>query len=187
MDQKKMVALERKEGTPDHPVPNTTKRGIVLAAFIGLLAGLGAYTFHYGEGLSYFSKDPSACVNCHIMRRQYDSWQKGSHHAWAACVDCHLPHDFAAKWMAKGENGFLHSKGFTFQDFHEPIFLRKRSQDVLQDNCVHCHGDVADAMLHAGGGAGESRCVHCHGGVGHGEYVGLGKYERPEAGAANRG
>jgi cytochrome c nitrite reductase small subunit len=36
--------------------------------FAGLLTGLGAFTFHYGEGASYFSKDPRSCMNCHIMK-----------------------------------------------------------------------------------------------------------------------
>src|SRR5262245_2835653 len=71
-----------------------------LAVVIGAVTGLGAYTFHYGEGLSYFSTDPKACVNCHIMSDQYVSWQKAGHHQSAKCVDCHLPHDFVPKYIA---------------------------------------------------------------------------------------
>jgi hypothetical protein len=65
----------------------------------------------------YFSKDPAACANCHIMNSEYDSWQKASHHTVAKCVDCHLPHDFVPKYLAKAENGMRHSYGFTFQNF----------------------------------------------------------------------
>jgi cytochrome c nitrite reductase small subunit len=46
------------------------KLAIVLAGLTGTLAGLGVYTFHYGEGLSYFSTDPRACKNCHVMNDQ---------------------------------------------------------------------------------------------------------------------
>ena len=153
-------------------------RGAAAAALFGVLLGLGGYTFHYGEGLSYFSTDPRACMNCHIMRPQYDSWQKASHHTVAVCVDCHLPHDPARKLLTKGENGFLHSKGFTLQDFHEPIFARERSLDVLHENCLRCHADLVHEMV-AGArtDADAVRCVHCHRSVGHGETVGLGKYE----------
>ena len=37
------------------------KLPVVLALLAGTLAGAGAYTFRYGEGLSYFSTDPRAC------------------------------------------------------------------------------------------------------------------------------
>ncbi|MCZ6632812.1 MAG: NapC/NirT family cytochrome c, partial [bacterium] len=88
---------------------------------LGCLFGLGSFTLYYGEGFSYFSKDPKACMNCHIMKPQFDSWQKSSHHTLATCVDCHLPHDFLGKYIAKAENGYNHSKAFTLQNFHEPI------------------------------------------------------------------
>ena len=29
---------------------------------MGLFIGIGAYTFRYAEGLSYFSTDPAACA-----------------------------------------------------------------------------------------------------------------------------
>ncbi len=61
--------------------------GCVLA---GVVLGLGLYTFWYARGLSYFSSDPRACVNCHIMREQYDGWQKSSHSAFATCNACHV-------------------------------------------------------------------------------------------------
>jgi cytochrome c nitrite reductase small subunit len=152
--------------------------GFVLAIMIGSLFGLGGYTFKYGEGLSYFSKDPAACVNCHIMQPQFDSWQKASHHTVATCVDCHLPHDFVGKYMAKAENGYLHSKGFTLQDFPEPIVIRDKAARILQDNCISCHEDFLHELLNdSTTPANEVQCVHCHRTVGHGERVGLGKFE----------
>ena len=55
------------------------------------------------------------------MNDQYASWSRGPHHGAARCVDCHLPHEFIGKYVAKAVNGYHHSKGFTLQDFHEPI------------------------------------------------------------------
>lgn len=157
-----------------------TLMGALLAIVIGSLAGLGGYTFKYGEGLSYFSKDPAACVNCHIMQPQYDSWQKASHHAVATCVDCHLPHDFIGKYIAKADNGYRHSKGFTFQDFPEPIFIKDRAAKILQKNCISCHTDLVHGLIAgAESEADEMQCVHCHRSAGHGETIGLGKYEEP--------
>src|SRR5262245_39596013 len=91
---------------------------LILVLMVGVLAGIGAFTFGYAEGFSYFSPDPRACVNCHVMNEQYDSWQKSPHHAAATCVECHLPHDFVGKYIAKAENGYHHSMAFTLQNFH---------------------------------------------------------------------
>jgi cytochrome c nitrite reductase small subunit len=141
---------------------------LALCACIGPVIGLGFYTFWYGQGGSYFSSDPKACVNCHIMREQYDGWQHSSHHAHASCVDCHLPHDFVGKYIAKAENGFWHSKGFTLQDFHEPIQITPKNGAILQANCVRCHGGlVNDLSAHGAFHDGSNKCVHCHGSVGH--------------------
>lgn len=140
---------------------------------IGVLGGLGLTLFQYAEGLSYLSKDPKACANCHIMQHQYDGWQKSGHHTVATCVDCHLPADFVGKYVAKAENGWNHSKAFTLQNFHEPILMTEKNAKILQRNCVRCHRDmVHEARAPALGGA--PSCVRCHDTVGHGETAGLG-------------
>lgn len=157
------------------------RRTLVLAAAVGVLAGLGGFTFRYAEGLSYFSTEPRACANCHIMRPQYDSWQKASHHTVATCVDCHLPQAFIPKYLAKASNGWHHSKGFTLQDFAEPIQIKPGNSAILQANCLRCHADAVHLMV---AGARTDRdavtCVHCHATVGHGERAGLGGALRPE-------
>lgn len=167
-------------GAPRCKLTKMTTFGVLLAIVVGSLAGLGGYTFKYAEGLSYFSEDPSACINCHIMQPQYDSWQKASHHTVASCVDCHLPHDFIGKYLAKAENGYYHSKGFTFQDFPEPIFIKEKAAHILQKNCLHCHRDLVHELISGAKTDTDAvQCVHCHRSVGHGETVGLGKYEAP--------
>lgn len=144
--------------------------GVGLATSIGLFAGIGTFTFYYGQGHSYLSNDPKACVNCHIMREQYDGWQKSPHHAVATCNDCHTPPGLIAKYVSKAENGFWHSKGFTFQDFHEPIMIKPRNSAILQQNCVSCHASIlAGINPHPGDKAKMLDCVQCHRDVGHGK------------------
>jgi cytochrome c nitrite reductase small subunit len=142
---------------------------LVLAVFTGVFVGVGSFTFDYAEGLSYFSTDPKACANCHIMNPQYDSWSRGPHHAAAKCVDCHLPHEFIPKYVAKAENGYHHSKGFTLQDFHEPILIKPKNAGILQESCLRCHGDFVHEIV-AGSTTAKNavECVHCHRSVGHG-------------------
>jgi len=148
---------------------------LVLAVLIGVAAGVGAYTFRYAEGLSYFKKDPKACVNCHIMNSQYNSWQASSHHQVAVCIDCHLPQDFVAKYLVKAENGWRHGEKFTRQDFVEPIVVQAAGRKILQANCVRCHDGLVHEILGAPDAKGaDLPCTHCHWGVGHGEKAGLG-------------
>jgi len=142
---------------------------LATASVAGLFAGLGTYTFTYAHGLSYFSNDPRACMNCHIMREQFDGWQKSPHHAVASCNDCHTPQGFIPKYLSKAENGFWHSKGFTLQDFHEPIMIRPKNVAVLQQNCVGCHQQIVDGInTHPGNPQKMLDCLHCHREVGHG-------------------
>jgi cytochrome c nitrite reductase small subunit len=151
----------------------------LLGALIGIPLGLGLFTFHYAEGMSYFSTDPRACANCHIMQNELDSWQKSSHHTVAGCADCHLPPHGLAKLWAKSVNGYHHSRAFTFQDFHEPIVITERNAELLQENCLRCHGDLVHEIV-AGSTTDRDavRCVHCHRSAGHGDRVGLGGADR---------
>ena len=130
---------------------------------------LCGYTFYYAKGTAYLSNDPKACVNCHIMRDQYDSWQKSSHHSFATCNDCHVPQDFVGKWVTKASNGYHHSEAFTFQDFHEPIQIKPRNAAVLNANCLYCHREfVREITAHRVIQDEELYCVRCHDSVGHG-------------------
>jgi cytochrome c nitrite reductase small subunit len=158
----------------------------ILAVSLGVAAGLGAYTFSYAKGLSYFGTDPRACTNCHIMEPEYAGWQKSSHHGVAVCIDCHLPAAFVPKYLTKTENGYRHGKLFTTQEFEEPITIKPAGLKVLQANCERCHADLVANVLggaHAPRAAPEGanqaaseelRCIHCHWTVGHGERAGLG-------------
>lgn len=150
-----------------------------LAILTGLFAGTGVYTFFYAKGFSYMSTDPEVCINCHIMRAQYDGWVKSSHHAAARCVDCHMPENLVHKLIAKTDNGWRHSVAFTLQNFHEPIQIIPRNSRILQANCVRCHRDLVHGMGATADGS-RVNCVHCHAGVGHGDQIGLGKYDPAE-------
>jgi cytochrome c nitrite reductase small subunit len=157
-----------------------SKRGLILAVLGGVLAGVGLFTADYASGLAYLSNDPRACANCHIMNEQLDSWRKGPHHAWATCNDCHVPPHFPAKYIAKARNGYHHSTGFTFQPsrpdepgarvvFEEPIQIKDKNSQILQDNCLRCHGEFVHAIVRGATWAQNAiRCVHCHRAVGHG-------------------
>jgi cytochrome c nitrite reductase small subunit len=160
--------------------PTWSRPVVFLGALLGAMAGIGVTTFNYAKGLSYLSNDPAACVNCHIMRDEYDAWSKGPHHAFATCNDCHVPPRFPQKYIAKAMNGYHHSTGFTFQPsrpdepgakriFHEPIQIGAKNSQILQDNCLRCHGEFVHAIVRGSTWRDDAiRCVHCHRGAGHG-------------------
>jgi cytochrome c nitrite reductase small subunit len=145
--------------------------GVAACLGVGLVGGLGAYTFDYAEGTSYLSNAPEACLNCHVMRDVYEGWQRSSHHAVAVCNDCHVPQSLVPKLYAKALHGYRHSRAFTMQDFHEPIQIGADSLAMVEANCVRCHeplvNDILVSPARASHGEGLS-CVHCHSHVGHG-------------------
>ena len=146
-----------------------TVAGLALAVLLGVFIGAGGFTFVEARGLSYLSNDPATCTNCHIMREQFDSWQKSSHHAVAVCNDCHVPHDFLGKYATKAEHGIRHSVGFTFQNFHEPIQIKESSLAAVQGNCLRCHQSfVSEITRHSAVERDDGNCIRCHSSVGHG-------------------
>ena len=142
---------------------------VVTWLILGCTLGMGAFTFHYGEGGSYLSSASETCANCHVMQGHFDAWVKSSHQHVAQCNDCHAPHDFVGKWYCKGRNGLLHSLAFTTQDFHEPIMIHDYNLGVLEANCRYCHGDfvhttdVGEPLAHQQ----SLKCTRCHADVGH--------------------
>jgi cytochrome c nitrite reductase small subunit len=142
----------------------------LLSILVGVLLGLGVYTFHFAQGLSYFSNDPNACANCHIMRGHLDSWQKSSHHGHAVCNDCHTPHALAPKLLTKAINGWNHSVKFTLGNYVEPLQITQRNASSLKENCIRCHEEMVSAIrFRSPHPAGQDvNCVRCHAGVGHG-------------------
>jgi cytochrome c nitrite reductase small subunit len=139
----------------------------MLAAAVGLVIGIGGYTFIYAKGSSYLTDDPAACANCHIMREQYDAWVKASHRAVAVCNDCHTPAGFAAKYATKAANGFWHSFAFTMGRFPEPLRINARNLRISELSCRKCHQEIVEAIEGPHRSAAPLSCTRCHSEVGH--------------------
>ena len=139
----------------------------VLVAAIGLVLGVGGYTFLYARGSSYFTEDPAACANCHIMREPYNGWVRSSHRAVAKCNDCHTPPGFVATYVTKATNGFWHSFAFTTGRFAEPLRIKPHNLEISEQACRTCHADIVVAIAGPHRGAAGWLCTRCHRGVGH--------------------
>lgn len=140
---------------------------IALGAAVGLVIGIGGYTFVYAKGASYLTNDPAACANCHIMDPYYEGWQRSPHHAVAVCNDCHTPPGLVPKYATKAVNGFWHSYAFTTGDFHEPLRIKERNFEVTEKACRKCHQMMVLAIEGSHPPGQEVSCIRCHSEVGH--------------------
>ena len=115
--------------------------------------------------LALVGKHSMRCASCHAA---------GAHLTPSAtCNDCHTPQDGIGKLICKADNGYRHSKGFTFNDFHEPIQITRTNSEILQQNCIRCHKEFVSAVLGQPNETGcvpleSMNCVRCHQDVGHG-------------------
>jgi cytochrome c nitrite reductase small subunit len=149
----------------------------VAALSIGMMVGLGGFTFVYARGYSYLRDDPEACGNCHVMDEHLASWAKSSHKAAATCNDCHTPHTPVAKYVVKARNGFWHSFYFTTGTYPYPLRITPPNHEVTEEACRYCHTPITESIdrpsAHEGAAAtierGEARltCTRCHRYVGH--------------------
>jgi cytochrome c nitrite reductase small subunit len=123
-----------------------TKWLLAATVAVGLVGGLGAFTFGFARGHSYLTDDPQACANCHVMEDYYAAWQKGSHRAVATCNSCHTPHHLVGKYATKALNGFWHSFYFTTGNYPDPIRITPRNRQITERACRDCHQALTAAI-----------------------------------------
>ena len=141
---------------------------LVAAVLVGLLIGIGGYTFVYAKGYSYLTNDPAACANCHVMQDHFDAWTRASHRAVAVCNDCHTPPGLIPKYVTKAQNGFWHSFYFTTGRYPDPLRITERNHEVTELTCRKCHTELTESIGAAHTGAGRGlQCTKCHNDVGH--------------------
>lgn len=137
---------------------------IGLAALLVIL-GVGLYSTEF---TTYLGNDPTTCNNCHVMDAVYEGWYHAGHQAWAACNDCHTPHEPIPKYYVKMISGANHVFHFTLGNIPEPLRAKPSSKDIVQANCIYCHSEtvsaIADGQMDSG-----RYCFECHRNVAHGE------------------
>lgn len=159
---------------------------VAVAVATGVVAGL-LLALAPPSGVSYLSDDPEACLNCHVMRPQYESWRASAHAeavapaqaselpppatapvaTAAVCNDCHTPAGLFQKAAAKATSGLGHALALATGRFEEPIRIRPDSAALVELNCARCHAAQAGAADHGGVSRAERECLECHGDAGH--------------------
>jgi cytochrome c nitrite reductase small subunit len=134
---------------------------VALVVVAGTLMYVSDFTAYLGD-------DPDACNSCHVMDYVYEGWYHGGHKTWATCNDCHTPHALIPKYFVKTRSGINHVSAFLLGDIPAAIRAKESSRQVVQENCLRCHGetvsDIADGQMEAG-----RYCFECHRSVAHGQ------------------
>lgn len=162
-------------------LPSKKSRWYLVASFLlAVFIGIGLFLMKEAEVISYASDDPKACVNCHVMISEYNSWMHSSHRERASCNDCHVPHNNVInKYFFKAKDGLLHASVFTTRREPEVIAMRPESQRVVQTNCIRCHVQqvtqikYADLLESHRRDRTERQCWSCHREVAHGRVHGI--------------
>ena len=139
---------------------------LLPACLLGVVASLLVYMLFLTQAWVYFSNDPYACTNCHVMEESVSSWLASSHHATALCYDCHAPRSAGARQISRATNGIRHGWVFTFGAGEVAHLLREESSRIVEKNCIRCHEGLfgGPGAERASGGT----CTRCHRAVGHG-------------------
>lgn len=106
---------------------------------------------------------PALCGSCHVMAPQADSHLRSSH-GGIPCGHCHLPRGILRYPAAKAYAGTKDVLTFLAGAVPETIRLTPGGKRVVQENCLHCHGQMVPNTA-AGGG---HWCFDCHRRVAHG-------------------
>jgi len=154
--------------------PDNWKFPVII--MLGIFTGLGTLVLHISKATSYLSDDSKVCINCHIMRPQFATWERGSHGRVTSCNDCHVPHDnIIHKYLFKAQDGMRHASMFTLRLEPQVIQIKEAGKKAVQDNCIRCHQNqihpVSLRALTAKGITDDSEiyCWHCHREVPHGK------------------
>jgi cytochrome c nitrite reductase small subunit len=144
------------------------KKNLTLLVLVsGITLGIGLFTFSFADGLSYFTDQPEACANCHIMNETFDHWTKGPHHLYATCQDCHISNEFFRGFAQKGSDGFRHAYAFTFGKPGINLTLSKDGKKRVMQACVGCHNDLFSDGSPIHNTTAEPTCLNCHKDIAH--------------------
>lgn len=141
--------------TPGAPVWKWLAGGLVVGV---VLAGVFAWGLNATDQRQF-------CASCHLMREAAVTQKKGMH-ANLACNECHAPHALLAKIPFKARSGFDDIVGnIAGRDL--PVPPGKTQRDVVQQNCIACHGSVNVTVASM---SVKPYCVDCHRSVAHMRY-----------------
>ena len=162
---------------------NEKTKAFIVGGIVGIvIAGVGALI---SAQMIEKTAEIEFCGSCHEMKPMYEAWEKGPHGPLgnkrgavrAGCVDCHLPHtNVLAYLINKTTFGVNDLAVHFFRGGHADDYKywsekrKERDHFVFVSNCVRCHTELPDNVMHEKLKSGEIKgnCLTCHWYVGHG-------------------
>jgi len=103
------------------------------------------------------SEAPIFCGGCHTMESNYEAFAHAGAHRRKLCVDCHLPNDnMALHYAWKSIDGMKDTVLFYTGLASEQVKLSDHSAQVVQANCIRCHGSTVELI------DSDRKCWECH-------------------------
>lgn len=147
------------------------KKRLNRKAMLFLLAGvfIGIAFFAGTSKALEVTDSADFCSSCHIMDEAHATFLQ-SNHATLSCNDCHIPHDnIVSKYFFKAKAGLGHMYYNTLGQDKIPDVLHatEASQEVINDNCLRCHGPTLDNIEYHD--VYDGNCLSCHRSLVHGD------------------
>lgn len=101
------------------------------------------------------------CGQCHVMEEQVETYLHSAHRLGAKCGDCHVPHSLVPGATYKAYTGTKDLIGVIMDKDPYEIHVSPLGKDIIQDNCLRCHGDLLQMVGDTNRDGGRF-CFDCH-------------------------
>lgn len=106
------------------------------------------------------------------MAPQFATWSHSAHRNVANCNDCHVPqNNVFSHYYFKAKDGLRHATIFTLHKEPQVIHIKEAGIEVVQNNCIRCHGELFNAQKQIAGEFSHTEgrlCWECHRETPHG-------------------
>lgn len=148
--------------------------GIWLVVILALIVGVG---MAIGTSLAITATDQARfCGGCHSMSEAALTHAK-SIHAKLSCNECHAPYNPFAKTPFKLKEGLRDIPATALGNIPDLIHAGERTREVIQENCLRCHGSVIESVNMTV----KSHCTDCHRHVPHTPKIPIAKRSAADA------
>lgn len=138
------------------------KKRLALVVLLLAAAALTAFVLFGPPQVLARSSTPDFCSGCHVMEAEYEAWAHTGAHRGIKCVDCHLPNqNKGVHYLWKSIDGLKDAVVFYSGKVSDQIVVSEHGREVIQANCIRCHGTAVSMIAH------DRPCWGCHRGLQH--------------------